>query len=145
MRRNSTLDKAISGFTLIEVMIVVVIIGILSAIAYPNYTEYVRRGARADAMTLLLDAANKQEQFFVDNRAYSDNLAAIGVATATENGYFNVTLENVTADTFRIVATAAAGPVQGDEQCPALTIDELGVRGVTGTTDQDAIDRCWER
>lgn len=145
MRRNSTLDKAISGFTLIEVMIVVVIIGILSAIAYPNYTEYVRRGARADAMTLLLDAANKQEQFFVDNRVYSDNLAAIGVATATENGYFNVTLENVTADTFRIVATAAAGPVRGDEQCPALTIDELGVRGVAGTTNQDAIDRCWER
>ncbi|MCG9759578.1 MULTISPECIES: type IV pilin protein [Pseudoalteromonas] len=145
MRRNSILGKTMSGFTLIEVMIVVVIIGILSAVAYPNYTEYVRRGARADAMTLLLDAANKQEQFFVDNRAYSNNLANIGVPTATENGYFNVTLENVTANTFTIVATAAAGPVQGDQQCPALTIDELGVRGVTGTTNQDAIDRCWER
>lgn len=109
MRRNSILGKTMSGFTLIEVMIVVVIIGILSAVAYPNYTEYVRRGARADAMTLLLDAANKQEQFFVDNRAYSNNLANIGVPTATENGYFNVTLENVTANTFTIVATAAAG------------------------------------
>ncbi|MCG7553956.1 MULTISPECIES: type IV pilin protein [Pseudoalteromonas] len=146
MNRNNSAGCLVErGFTLIEVMIVVVIIGILSAIAYPNYTEYVRRGARADAMTLLLDAANKQEQFFVDNRAYSNDLEAIGVPTATENGYFNVTLENVTADTFRIVATAAAGPVQGDEQCPALTIDELGIRGVTGTTNQDAIDRCWER
>ncbi|UDM61111.1 type IV pilin protein [Pseudoalteromonas piscicida] len=146
MNKNNSAGCLVErGFTLIEVMIVVVIIGILSAIAYPNYTEYVRRGARADAMTLLLDAANKQEQFFVDNRAYSNDLEAIGVPTATENGYFNVTLENVTADTFRIVATAAAGPVQGDEQCPALTIDELGIRGVTGTTNQDAIDRCWER
>ncbi|WP_010606676.1 type IV pilin protein [Pseudoalteromonas maricaloris] len=146
MNRNNSAGCLVErGFTLIEVMIVVVIIGILSAIAYPNYNEYVRRGARADAMTLLLDAANKQEQFFVDNRAYSNDLEAIGVPTATENGYFNVTLENVTADTFRIVATAAAGPVQGDEQCPALTIDELGIRGVTGTTNQDAIDRCWER
>jgi type IV pilus assembly protein PilE len=146
MNRNNSAGCLVErGFTLIEVMIVVVIIGILSAIAYPNYSEYVRRGARADAMTLLLDAANKQEQFFVDNRAYSNDLEAIGVPTATENGYFNVTLENVTNDTFRIVATAASGPVQGDEQCPALTIDELGVRGVTGTTNQDAIDRCWER
>lgn len=145
MSKSKFMTATIKGFTLIEVMIVVVIIGILSAIAYPNYSEYVRRGARADAMTLLLDAANKQEQFFVDNRAYSNDLEAIGVPTATENGYFNVTLENVTSDTFRIVATAAAGPVQGDEQCPALTIDELGVRGVTGTTDQDNIDRCWER
>lgn len=145
MSKSKFMTATIKGFTLIEVMIVVVIIGILSAIAYPNYSEYVRRGARADAMTLLLDAANKQEQFFVDNREYSNDLEAIGVPTATENGYFNVTLENVTNDTFRIVATAAAGPVQGDQQCPALTIDELGVRGVTGTTDQDIIDRCWER
>ncbi|MEJ6473348.1 type IV pilin protein [Pseudoalteromonas piscicida] len=145
MRKSRSNVSATKGFTLIEVMIVVVIIGILSAIAYPNYTEYVRRGARADAMTLLLDAANKQEQFFVDNRAYSDDLEAIGVPTTTENGYFTITLQNVTADTFRVVATATAGPVQGDQDCPAFTIDELGVRGIAGETNQDQIDRCWER
>ncbi|MBE0345736.1 type IV pilin protein [Pseudoalteromonas peptidolytica] len=145
MRKINGLPHNRQGFTLIEVMIVVVIIGIMSAIAYPNYTDYVRRGARAEAMTVLLDAANKQEQFFVDNRRYSNDLGAIGVPRETGNGYFVITLQNVTVDTFRVVATATAGPVRGDQECPALTIDELGVRGVAGVVGQAQIDRCWER
>lgn len=139
-------NKISQGFTLIEVMIVVVIIGILAAVSYPNYTEYVKRGARADAMTILLDAANKQEQYFVDNRSYATDLSDIGVPSASENGYFTISLqEGGTTDTFTLVATAASGPVRGDTDCPALTIDELGIRGVSGVTDQAQIDRCWER
>ncbi len=138
-------NQRAAGFTLIEVMIVVAIIGILAAVAYPNYTEYVKRGARSDAMAILLDAANKQEQFFVDNRSYADDLSDIGVPSASENGYFTISLQGVTTDTFTIVATAASGPVRGDTECPALTIDELGIRGVNGVTDQARIDRCWER
>ncbi|MEI5639128.1 MULTISPECIES: type IV pilin protein [unclassified Pseudoalteromonas] len=138
-------NKISQGFTLIEVMIVVVIIGILAAVSYPNYTEYVKRGARADAMTILLDAANKQEQYFVDNRSYATDLSDIGVPGTSENGYFTISLQGVTTDTFTLVATAASGPVRGDSDCPALTIDELGIRGVSGVTDQAQIDRCWER
>ena len=60
------------GFTLIELMIAVAIVGIIAAVAVPNYTEYVKRASRAEAAAALLDTANKQEQFFVDNREYTE-------------------------------------------------------------------------
>ncbi|KAF7774260.1 type IV pilus assembly protein PilE [Pseudoalteromonas citrea] len=135
--RNST----VNGFTLIEVMIVVVIVGILASIAYPNYSSYVNRAARADAMVILLDAANRQEQFFVDNRQYTSDLADLGVPTETENGYFTIGVEADTSS-FTVTATADSGPVAGDTECSTLTINELGLKGNTGSGDADL---CWER
>jgi type IV pilus assembly protein PilE len=130
-----------TGFTLTELIIVVAIVGILASISYPNYIEYVKRTARVEAATLLLDAANKQEQFFVDNRQYSNTLAALRVPAATENDYFTIAVERPQLNEFTITATAVGGPVNGDEECTTLTIDELGVQGHTGTAETAA--RCW--
>ncbi|MDC9523698.1 prepilin-type N-terminal cleavage/methylation domain-containing protein, partial [Pseudoalteromonas sp. Angola-31] len=60
------MNKTQQGFTLIELMITVAIVGIIAAIAVPNYSEYIKRASRAEAASALLDAANKQEQYFVD-------------------------------------------------------------------------------
>jgi prepilin-type N-terminal cleavage/methylation domain-containing protein len=64
------------GFTLIEVMIVVVIVGILAAIAYPTYQNYMKRAARSAAQTLMLDLANREQQYLLDNRSFLDGGAS---------------------------------------------------------------------
>ena len=69
-------DKKNSGFTLIEVLIVVAILGILMSIAVPAYNEYVRRAHRAAAQQFLLDVAQRQEQYLLDNRQYATILGA---------------------------------------------------------------------
>lgn len=136
-------SKKLNGFTLLEMLIVVAIAGILASVAYPQYTEYVRRAARADAMVLLLDAANKQEQYYADNRSYTDDLSLINVPTTSENGYFTIAVEVPDSGTsFTITATAAAGAVAGDTACTTFTITDTGVKGSTGTSDTDD---CWER
>ncbi|MHB1054221.1 MAG: type IV pilin protein [Thiobacillus sp.] len=66
-----------NGFTLIELMIVVVIIGILATIAMPAYQEYVKRGHRAAAQSEMMDIANRQQQFFLANRSYATTLGAL--------------------------------------------------------------------
>jgi type IV pilus assembly protein PilE len=81
----------IRGFTLIEVMIVVAIVGILAAIALPAYQDQVRKSRRASAEAHLMDIASRQQQFLLDNRRYATNLATLTVTTPTEvSNYYTV-------------------------------------------------------
>ncbi|KJZ00868.1 type IV pilin protein [Pseudoalteromonas ruthenica] len=133
--------KHVKGFTLIELMVAVAIVGILAAVAYPNYQQFVISSARSEAMTALLDAASKQEQFFADNRQYTTSMADLGLSNSTESDLYSLSA-TVNARSFIITATPASGVALKDGECASFTINEVGVKGSTGSADTDT---CWKR
>jgi len=133
------------GFTLIELMIVVAIIGVLAAVALPAYQQSVRGGARAEAQSMLLQVAANQERFYSDNNSYSANadpLSNPAVATlTTEAGLYQVSVAACAAGAIAncFVATATPQGGQAADTCTTLTISNTGLKGSTG----DVVDNCW--
>jgi type IV pilus assembly protein PilE len=134
------------GFTLIEVMIVVAIVGILAAIAFPNYSEYVERGRRNDAKAVLLEAAQYMERRFTETRSYASVTSLpTGLAQSPKEGsaWFNITVAVNSATPAVYTLTAAPKTGWTPKRCGSLTINQLGVKGRTVTAD--SIDDCWAR
>ena len=105
--------RRVRGFTLIEIMITVVIIAILSAVAWPSYENYVRRGHRSAAQTFMLTIAARQEQYLLTNRSYAATTAALNLTEPTEtNGRYTFAVANPGgATTYLITATAIGNQV----------------------------------
>ena len=116
-----------SGFTLIELMVVIVVIGVLMGIAVPSYFEQVKRARRADAREALSDLATRQEQFFLDNKVYTNDVNDLGRGASSVNDYYNIGIPVFTSTTYTLQATAVGTQVK-DTDCPALTLDQAGVR-----------------
>lgn len=135
-----------SGFTLIELMIVVAIVGILAAIAYPSYTEYVRRTHRAEIASLLTEQAQAVERFYSRNGKYTDVPAAGGNPAVTltlsaGNAYY--TIAATRADqSFSLTATPVAGSMMNGDRCGNFVITNTGaLSNSTGLASKD----CWGR
>lgn len=133
--------RKLSGFTLIEIMIVVAIIGILTAIAYPSYVDHLYRSSRAEAMSSLLDIANRQEQYYADNHKYTSSLADLGVQNKSDSGLFTLTLTS-DGSSFSLVADPLDHPATKDPDCTSFKIDELGQKTATGPGGNRT---CWNR
>ena len=133
--------KKASGFTLIEILIVVAIVGILAAIAVPMYTEHITRSQLVEAHTGLSDLRVRMEQFYQDNRTYDgaalDNCGA-GVPGVAKNFTFNC---RSLGQTYTATATGSAGRMVGF----GFTINEQNVRATTATPANwgGAQANCW--
>ena len=129
------------GFTLIEVMIVVVIVGILAAIALPSYREYVLRGNRAQGQALLMEAAARQERFYAQNGAYLTDNANKSRLKVNEGAYDELYVLSVGSAADDGGYTLTATQQFSDAGCGNLTLNARGIKGESGTK---SVDDCWK-
>lgn len=132
-----------NGFTLIELMIVIVIVGILVSVVYPSFREQALRSARSDAKTALATAISRQEQFFADNKTYTGSLSALDMVAETDNGYYQISIDAATtacplARCFAMRAVPQGGQTD-DLDCGSLTINSSAVKSATGSLGA----ACW--
>lgn len=134
------------GFTLLELMIVVVVIAILAALAIPNYGRYAFRARRDDGQELLLRIAQAQERYFTSYNKYAASLADIGFAgspVVSEHQYYQATVATSNADA-EFTATAKPVGAQAGDKCGNLTLSSTGVKTpLVSNTAANSNGKCW--
>jgi len=130
------------GFTLIEILITVAIIGILLTVAYPSYINYVTKTHRTDGQVALMDLASRMERFYIDsNHTYEGaSFATLKTSNASPRGFYNLAITNLSDTTFLLTATPTGTQATNDKLCSSLTIDQAGQKSQTGTGTQKD---CW--
>lgn len=166
MRSSTSSLKINRGFTLIELMVVVAIVGVLASIAYPSYTEQIAKGKRSQAKAQLLSGQQWMERFYSENYRYDKNSA--GTASDDDSQFksrfsfsppvgegksvYSIALVTPLArDTYTIKATRVPGNTMANDKCGNFTVDSMGRKSIEqGTysttaypTLSDAISGCW--
>ncbi|URM29763.1 prepilin-type N-terminal cleavage/methylation domain-containing protein [Pseudomonas frederiksbergensis] len=127
------------GFTLIEIMIVIAIIGIVITIGYPSLTEYVKKGRRTEVAGLLSEQAQILERFYSKNNVYTN---ATGLSSG--NDFYTIT-PTLTDQTFLLTATRKAGSTMASDKCGDFTLTNTGVRSMVNATSGLTTKDCWGR
>jgi type IV pilus assembly protein PilE len=142
--RNAGCRRAQRGFSLIELMIAVAVVAILAAVALPAYTEHIRKSRRADAQSFLAHVVARQQQFFLDQRAFAVNItnspAAGGLGLsipANVSAHYSISMAAVNTPPPTFTLTATPTGAQAAEPCGVLTITHTGAKTAAGTGN------CW--
>jgi type IV pilus assembly protein PilE len=143
-----------SGFTLIELMIVVAVVAILGTVAISGYINSVRKSRRTEARTALLDLASREERFMSTNSAYSSTPSDLGYSGSLPltvgSGYYQISIPVLNAATsavpatFTLTATAVTGKGQDkDLPCRTFSVDSTGNQSATDSLGAVATSTCW--
>jgi type IV pilus assembly protein PilE len=149
-----------TGFSLLELMIVIFIIGILSAVAVPSYQSYIARGHRTDAKAILMEASSWVERQFLANNCYNKdspincasqdagNTLALpsALSRVPKTGatiVYNVSFSSQLQDSFTLQAVPAAGGPMNSDSCGTLTLSNTGNKTANGSSTAATIDSCW--
>ncbi len=131
----------INGFTLVELLVTIAIVGILVGVAYPSYVSYVQDTRRSEAQAALIDLANRQEMYYLDHHKYAanlkDDLGKDADPFITENGYYSIETSSAIKTTVDFILTATPINQQaGDTDCAFLAITNELTKTATNTN-------CW--
>jgi type IV pilus assembly protein PilE len=150
--------RAVGGFTLIELMIVVAIVAVLAMLAFPAFVDHVRKSRRADAITELNKVAQAQERWRANNPNYNNadvSSAATGlrlvggttVATSynLSSGYYTIAIGTTLSSTTYTATATAAGAQSTDAKCATLTLTMTGGNVTYGSTGTATANQCWSR
>ena len=134
------------GFSLTELLIVVAILGIIAALAYPSYQTSVEKSRRADAKAALLELAQFMERTYVENKTYRPGgvTPALPFTEAPKdsgNKYYDLAFSAIGANSFTLIATPKAG--QASDHCGKLTLAQTGQKGVVDAHAGVTVADCW--
>lgn len=135
-----------------ELMVVAAIISMIAAFAYPSYTQFVTRSKRAIATGMLMQIADRQQQFFMDNKRYADTLTRLGyasdsimigdegqvVTSGDDKRIYNVQISASNFVTYELTATPQLNQAKKDTKCGNLTLTHTGEKGQSGSSTD-----CW--
>ncbi len=130
------------GFTLIELMIAVAVVGLLSALAYPSYQQQIAKGRRTDAKQAVLELSQKMERFYTERGTYiGATLGATGLyPTISTGGYYDLSITAQTLDGFSV--KAAPRGTQAGDACASFLYNQLGEQAVSADATLSAA-KCW--
>ena len=143
------------GVTLIEILIVMVILALIASFAYPSYMNYVVDTKRTAATSVLLQVADRQQQFFMDNKRFANDLTNLGFANdplviaddgrtavdaANSASTYSVSLANVTPTGYTVTAAPLNSQATRDTECGSLTLNQALLKGSSGGGGSD----CWK-
>jgi type IV pilus assembly protein PilE len=135
------------GFTLVEVIITVVIVGLLTAVAVPSFIDQARKGRRADAFDAMVRVQQEQERHRSQNLKYADSLSTLKLASSSVAGYYQLKLSEVSAQGFTLTAQPTSGGRQAaDKDCAEFKLMiSRGTQTRTASSQggADSTTRCW--
>ncbi|TAG76904.1 MAG: type IV pilin [Burkholderiales bacterium] len=124
-------------------MIVIAIVGILAAIAYPSYTDYVERARRNDAKAVILEASQYMERWFTERGTYVGASLPSSLAQAPREGdaWYTIAVSNLNAATYTLTANPKTGWTP--KKCGSLSVDQLGVKSRSSMSE--SVSECWSK